>query len=75
MKNFLIVVPQFVYAGEFYNFPLGLGYISSYLKKKGFFDPEAVSRNWQEHKSGARNWQYELWDILMFNSWLEFNNI
>jgi len=46
-----------------------------YLKRKGFFDSEAISRKWQEHKSGARNWQYELWDILMFNSWLEFNNI
>ncbi|PIQ90249.1 MAG: asparagine synthase (glutamine-hydrolyzing) [Candidatus Omnitrophica bacterium CG11_big_fil_rev_8_21_14_0_20_41_12] len=46
-----------------------------YLKRKGFFDPEVVSRKWQEHKIGARNWQYELWDILMFNSWLEFNNI
>lgn len=46
-----------------------------YLKKKGFFDPEAVSRKWEEHKTGVRNWQYELWDILMFNSWLEFNNI
>lgn len=44
-----------------------------YLKRKGFFDPKAVSRKWQEHKIGIKNWQYELWGILMFNSWLEFN--
>ncbi len=36
MKNFLITVPQFVTAGEYYNFPLGLGYISSYLKQRGY---------------------------------------
>jgi anaerobic magnesium-protoporphyrin IX monomethyl ester cyclase len=36
MKNFLLVVPQFVYAGEYYNFPLGLGYVSACLKKQGF---------------------------------------
>lgn len=36
MKNFLLVVPRFADPGEFYNFPLGLAYISSYLKSKGF---------------------------------------
>jgi len=46
-----------------------------YIKRKGFLDPEVVNDRWQEHKSGARNWQYELWDILMFNSWLESYSI
>ena len=36
MKNFLLVVPRFVKVGDFYNFPLGLAYISSFLKSKGF---------------------------------------
>lgn len=36
MKNFLLVVPRFAKPGEYYNFPLGLAYISSYLKSRGF---------------------------------------
>ena len=36
MKNFLLVVPRFAKVGDFYNFPLGLAYISSSLKSKGF---------------------------------------
>jgi len=30
-----------------------------------------VRQNWVEHISGERNWQYLLWDILMFQAWLE----
>lgn len=48
---------------------------SDYLKRKGFFDHRIVQRKWQEHRNGLNNWQYELWDILMFNAWLEFNGI
>jgi anaerobic magnesium-protoporphyrin IX monomethyl ester cyclase len=36
IKNFLLVIPPFVKSGEYYNFPVGIGYISSYLKKLGF---------------------------------------
>ncbi|HOD12735.1 MAG TPA: asparagine synthase (glutamine-hydrolyzing) [Candidatus Omnitrophota bacterium] len=48
---------------------------SDYLRRKGFFDHKIISQKWQEHKKGSRNWQFELWDILMFNAWLEFNHI
>ncbi len=44
---------------------------SSRLKEEGFFKPEAVLKKWNEHLSGQRNWQYYLWDVLMFQAWLE----
>ena len=40
------------------------------LKKQGFFRTEEITKKWQEHKSGARNWHYYLWSILMFEQWV-----
>ena len=31
----------------------------------------AVRQRWDEHVSGRRGWQYDLWNILMFEAWLE----
>jgi len=41
------------------------------LQREGYFDPTPIRQKWQEHLSGRRNWQYYLWDILMFQTWLE----
>jgi asparagine synthase (glutamine-hydrolysing) len=41
------------------------------LKREGFFIPDPIRRMWGEHLSGRRNWQYHLWDVLMFQGWLE----
>jgi asparagine synthase (glutamine-hydrolysing) len=41
------------------------------LKAEGFFYSEPIRQKWKEHVSGDRNWQYHLWDILMFQSWLD----
>ncbi len=43
----------------------------SRLRREGFFRPSIVRQKWAEHLSGQRNWQYCLWDVLMFQSWLE----
>jgi len=44
------------------------------LHREGFFNPDPIRRKWEEHLSGKRNWQYHLWDVLMFQSWLELQN-
>jgi asparagine synthase (glutamine-hydrolysing) len=43
------------------------------LRNQGYFNTEAVLQKWNEHLSGKRDWQHHLWDILMFQAWLEEN--
>lgn len=46
----------------------------SRLKKEGYFHSAPIRQKWQEHLSGRRNWQYQLWNVLMFQMWLESQN-
>lgn len=41
------------------------------LADQGYFEPEPIRKQWREHLSGTRNWQYSLWNVLMFQAWLE----
>ncbi|MFA6279865.1 MAG: asparagine synthase (glutamine-hydrolyzing) [Bdellovibrionales bacterium] len=43
------------------------------LRREGFFNPKPIREKWRDHLSGKRNWAYPLWDILMFEAWLEHN--
>lgn len=36
----------------------------------GYFDAAIVRGKWRQHLSGARNWQHQIWNVLMFQSWL-----
>jgi asparagine synthase (glutamine-hydrolysing) len=39
------------------------------LVASGFFNIDRVLEKWREHLSGDRNWQYLLWDLLVFQDW------
>jgi len=41
------------------------------LREEGFFDSTPIRKMWQEHVTGKRRWHYYLWDVLMFQAWLE----
>lgn len=41
------------------------------LRREGLLDAGSVRQKWEEHLSGRRNWHHQLWDVLMFQAWLE----
>ena len=47
----------------------------SRLNREGYFHAAPIRLKWQQHLSGQRNWQHQLWDILMFQAWLESQNM
>ncbi len=40
------------------------------LRREGYLNPEPIRKRWAEHLSGRRNWQHQLWCVLMFQAWL-----
>ncbi len=41
------------------------------LRRQGWLNAALVAGCWREHRSGAKNWQNEVWHALMFQAWLE----
>ncbi|MRI34321.1 asparagine synthase (glutamine-hydrolyzing) [Endozoicomonas sp. OPT23] len=41
------------------------------LQAEGFFDAAQIQDLWQQHLSGQRNLQGQLWNVLMFQQWFE----
>lgn len=47
----------------------------SLIRQQGYLDPAPIRKKWLEHLSGRQNWQYLLWNILMFQDWLQNEHI
>ena len=41
------------------------------LREGGFFQPTIIREKWEEHLKGKRHWHFNLWNVLMFQAWLE----
>ncbi|MEP3475811.1 MAG: asparagine synthase (glutamine-hydrolyzing) [Hyphomicrobiales bacterium] len=41
------------------------------LNSEGFFNTDEIRKKWLEHRSGKRDWSKLLWNILMFQAWLD----
>lgn len=41
------------------------------LNSQGYLNADLVHQKWREHQSGKRNWQYPIWNVLMFQAWHE----
>lgn len=40
------------------------------LRRGDFLNPKPIRKRWSEHIAGTHNWEHQLWDVLMFQSWL-----
>jgi asparagine synthase (glutamine-hydrolysing) len=43
----------------------------SSLSRSGLLDPAPITKKWDDHQAGGRNWQHFLWNVLMFAAWHE----
>ncbi len=41
----------------------------SALSAGGILDPTPIRELWRQHLGGRRNWQHQLWGVLMFQAW------
>lgn len=41
------------------------------LREECYLNPGPIRQKWAEHLSGKFNWQHHLWDVLMFQAWLD----
>jgi asparagine synthase (glutamine-hydrolysing) len=39
------------------------------LKAEGILNPAPIRAKWSQHLAGTINWQYLIWDVLMFQAW------
>ncbi len=45
------------------------------LQREGIFNPAPITRLWDEHRRGEADWRFQLWAVLMFQSWFEQSGV
>ncbi len=45
------------------------------IQRQGYLKAGVVQRAWREHQEQVKDWHYWLWDVLMFQLWLEENPV
>ena len=43
------------------------------LKEDGYFNYKLIREKWNEHLTGNTDWHHQLWNVLIFQAWLENN--
>jgi asparagine synthase (glutamine-hydrolysing) len=46
----------------------------SKLKKEGYFHTPLVTEAWRHHQSGKQDLSFPLWNLLMFQAWLQHHS-
>ncbi len=49
--------------------------LSAINNKDKYFDSKIVLKKWHEHLEGKKNWHYFIWNVIVFQSWVEYNNL
>ena len=44
------------------------------LQQEGYFNPKLIREKWTQHLSGKRNYHHDLWNVLMFQAWIDLNS-
>jgi asparagine synthase (glutamine-hydrolysing) len=45
------------------------------LREQGMLEPRPIRQKWKEHLSGETRWDYHLWTVLMFQSWMDVYSV
>jgi asparagine synthase (glutamine-hydrolysing) len=40
------------------------------MRQEGLLKPEPIIEKWRQHRTGLRNWQDDLWGVMMFLGWV-----